>query len=483
MYSPKQLLKKIIAFLPSRWQKRLYDCYQYFRFLPRMCILKIRYKIIPILMARLNIAASFKQNINEIQSPIKRAKQTLIFNKDLNSIQSVLDSLFYLPTHQYNINGLKAYGTLRNRQIIFDTIAPNFFSGHNFLDIGCNTGFFSLLASQYFDRVQSIDNDKTFINLYELLKQPNMDFFPVSFRDFIPQLEFDRIFIGNVHHYIFTQCKGWEWIYKLAAISIDKVLIEGPVDMTCQDVNTLIPQDLQSKFTFGQFMGVMNLFFTLERKVPSVSQGRWVMLFKRKPDIYNRRFQLYDLPIIKILKADKESTVYLTKIENELAVAKLRNDQPDAYKINVHIASFSPISNGAIGSIYNNEKFVGWLETYEDGAIYKYKENQVELFKLICDHMMFLAKLGYCDTDCATINFFKKNNKLFDKGTVYHIQALNEDIYGDSFENRHQGCYFMNMRNSYDIINEDLQCDIYKALKSKDPDIIEFTFDKIKGKI
>ena len=43
--------------------------------------------------------------------------------------------------------------------------------------------------------------------------------------------------------------------------------------------------------------------------------------------------------------------------------------------------------------------------------------------------------------------------------------------------------HFVHSNQSYDIISKDIQKDIYKALKSKDPYIIETTFSKIKRQL
>jgi len=478
----KNKLKKIIEVLPSKRQKYIYDSYHYLRFFLRLCILNIQFKILPAITAKIKGIKSSNKNQDIINNQSNKKKRILVF-KDLKKVQSLIDSLSYPSTHQYSIEGLKVFGDLKRRLAVLKLIAPNFFYGHNFLDIGCNKGFFSLLAAQYFDKVQSIDVDEKFIKLCRMIKQPNMDVFYDSFRTFMPQIEFDKIFIGNVHPYIFKECKGWEWVYKLAAISTDEVLIEGPVDMNCEDMITAIPKELQSKFTFEKFMQAMDPFFSLKKKISSVSPGRWVMLFRRKNDEFDYRIQLYDLPILRIFKEDMDSIVYLTEIQNKKVVAKFWKNPIHDFKIRVNTARFSPISNGIIGVIYKDEKFVGWVEEYESGPLYKYKENQIELLKLICDHTIFLIKLGYFDSDCAMINFFKRNNKLFDKGGIIHIKELDKSIYGSSFEKRYQGWYFKHMKNSYDIINDNMQRQIYDALRSKDPVVIENTFVKIKNQL
>ena len=119
---------------------------------------------------------------------------------------------------------------------------------------------------------------------------------------------------------------------------------------------------------------------------------------------------------------------------------------------------------------------------YDTNEIYKYKENQKELFKLICDHTIFLSRIGYFDGDCATINFFKHSNKLFDKGFVYPIEIIDESIY-KNFQGRDKGSYFIYLENSYDIIKENSKKNIYRALESKNSHFIEQTFREIKDSL
>jgi len=418
---------------------------------------------------------------NEEESVKNRTEHEIVFENPIK-LQSMIDSLSHPPTNEYNVKDLKPKGELKIRLAQMKTVAPNFFEGNNFLDIGCNKGFFSLLASQNFLQVHSIEVNKKYTNLCQLLAQPNMKVECTSFRNFVPEKEFDKILMGNVYHYLFRECGGWEWIYKLAAISQGEVLIEGPVDMNCKDMENAIPPNLQEYFTFENFLKVMNCFFNLECKIKSDLPGRYIMLFKRKPDEFDKPYQFSELPVSKVLKDDKGSIVFLTEMNGKQMVAKVEKNPKDNLRIQINIARLSPISNGAIGSIYQQKRFIGWLEEFRNDEKYHYKENQIALFKLICDHNIFLAKLGFFDYDCATINFFKKDSKLFDKDAVLPIAVMNE-IITDKFPGHDKGSYFVILENSYDILNEKIKKQIYQALKSKDSKIIETTFTNIKKEL
>lgn len=476
----KDKIKRIIGFFPSKIEKYIYNYYWYIRSFPKLSVLYVKLITLPSITKEIEKEDSFIKKKNTAKNQVKKEKQNLVF-KDIEKAQPQINSLFHSSTYQYKIDKLKAIGDLKKRQDIFNQIAPNFFQGWNFLNIGCNTGYFPLVAAQFFEKVQIIDEDEKFIKLCKTLKQSNMEVFHDSFRDFMPLIEFDKIFIDNVHHHIFKQCRGWEWICKLAAISNGEVLIEGPVDTDYKDIKTLFSKELQSKFTFEDFMQAMDPFFSLEKKIKSINPDCWVMLFKRKLNRINNQAQLDNLPITKILKNGIHSLVYLTRFSGKKIVAKIipprfaLND----YKIRIQIASFSPLSNGITGFIYKNNKFVGWFEEYENKRVNRSKENQVELLKLICDHVVFLAKLGYFDTDCSTRNFFIESNKFFDKGGVAHIKILDWNIDGTSNLSK----FFKNLNDGFNIIDKEMLEIIYNALNSKDLYLIEQAFISIKNRL
>lgn len=454
-----------INYLSTKHRHFIRSKYKYFQALLKVYVLRFKIKL----------SYNFKSVKKE---SIKNRHKIIIKNQA--ELQTKIDTLSYPPSHDYFLDGLKPKGELKIRLALINTISSNFFTGKNFLDIGCNKGFFSLMASQHFIKVQCIDTDKRFTDFCQLLKQPNMKVECISFQDFIPEQEFDKIMIGNVHHYIFRECKGWEWIYKLAVISKGEVLIEGAIDMNCPDMETAIPKNLQEQFTYEKFMEVMNHFFVLQYKIDSILPKRYIMLFKRKTSDFDQEIQLDDLPIKKVFKDDKNSIVFLTDWNNQKVIAKINKNPTKDLRIRINIARLSPISNGAIGSIYNKNQFVGWLEEFRNDENYHYKENQVTLFKLICDHNIFLSKVGYFDGDCATINFFRKDSKLFDKSLVIPIKKIDEEVY-HKFQKYDRGYYFIHLQNSYDIIEKKTQDLIYNALKSKDANIIQTTFMRIKN--
>jgi len=369
--------------------------------------------------------------------------------------QREIDGLSYPENHQYTLEPLEPIGTLKER---LELMPKNFFKGNSFLDIGCNKGFFTLYADCNY--IESIDNEEKYTDLCSKLSKGIA--INTSFREYRPIKQFDRIFIGNTHHYIFKECGGWEWINKLAAISNDLVLIEGPTGLENSVADKILEDELRGEFTKERFMTEMGKHFTLISDVdsPYSTRHRSIMLFKRKSE---SRTQLSELKFIEQVHENDSCTVYHT---NDSRTAKILKNPNEESKIRINIAKTSPISNGLLSEIYDNDRFVGWLEKYDPSLRYRKKENEVELFKLICKHNIYLAKLGYTDTDTATSNFFKNSNKLFDKGQVVHISQQNK-------------MYEIQLRNSYDIISDKIIDMLVEALLSKNSKLIETMYQNV----
>jgi len=178
------------------------------------------------------------------------------------------------------------------------------------------------------------------------------------------------------------------------------------------------------------------------------------MLFERKEEPI---LQLEEIQKGVKIKEDKESIIF--KLGDR--ILKLQEKHTVKDEIRYFIASHSPISNGVLEWIYSDGEFQGWTEEYSNLERIIYKQRQNEVWQKICEHNIFLAKLGYTDIDTATINFFS-NLTLFDKGGTFHI----DDLIPLWIEDITTGYYFIMFGNSYDIPIDLIP--IHHALNSKD---------------
>ncbi len=347
--------------------------------------------------------------------------------------QAEIDKLDYPPTHQYNLERLEPLGALKKRMRL---IPYQIFNGKRFLDIGCNKGFFSLVAKQGCEIVEAIDNNRDYVNL---CKKLGINVQLSTFREFNPDKKYDRIMMGNVMHYMYRECGDWSFIIKLAAISSGLVLIEAPTGMNCKLMKDAIPKHLRKNFNNDMFMESMNRFFTLKSISNSPSQGRYIMLFERiqEPTV---AFAIHDG--ISIIKQDKESTVYKSK-DN---IIKIQNNHTEKDEIRIFIASHSPISNGIKSLVYNYGNYQGWTEEISDQIKLKPYTNQEQVFQKLCIHNVYLAKLGYTEVDMSVSNFWP-DMVFYDKGGIRHVTDVDPLSYNDI----NTGWFFTMFRNQFNI--------------------------------
>src|SRR3990167_1752943 len=268
----------------------------------------------------------------------------------VQTMQNRIDSISYPCTHEYILETLEPIGHLKKR---LELIPDNFFTGDNFLDVGVNKGFFSLLAQRNNMKVDAIDIVPQYV---ELCNDLGINTILTSFRDFNPEKRYDRIMLGNVMHYMFRECNGYEFISKLAAISNGLVLIEAPLGLECSDLNDFF--DGEVNYNRDLFMREMSRFFNLVYDVNSPSPDRYIMIFERKeiPIIDKNKLEFK-----KIIKSDDNSIV----THSDDYIVKILTNPTPKDEIRIIISSLSPISNGLTSLVYDDGKFVGWTEKYE----------------------------------------------------------------------------------------------------------------------
>ncbi len=314
-----------------------------------------------------------------------------------------------VESHKYKLilGKPEPIGILKERLAL---MPKHFFSGNSFLDIGCNNGFFTLIADC--DYIESIDPEKKHTDIVKTLSTGKV--INVSFRDYRPIREFDRIFIGNTHHYIYKECGNWNWIKKLSAISNGLVLIEGPTGLDNKTADEILEGEIRDDFTEEKFMDKMNEYFILISKVssPYSTRNRSIMLFESKKV---QKIQLKDIP--KGIPHRENEWTRLFSVNNKMI--KITKQKTDDELIRIRIASKSPVSNGLLEEIYDGDQFVGWTEVF-NGLHHKQEDNLDEILR---EHEDYLNSIGYIDFDTGSCNFHK-NGKLFDKNQVFHISLI-----------------------------------------------------------
>jgi len=212
------------------------------------------------------------------------------------NLQDEIDSITYPPTHTYKLKGLTPTGSLATRMQVIQDEFPEFFQDGILLDVGCNKGFFSLYHR---GKVIGIDPDEKCIELCRKLKHDG-EFYISSFGEFTSKIQFNRIFIGNGHHYPFIESEGWYFLEKLGNLTAQGglVLLEGPVDLSGADAKKCIPEHLAEEFTLKKLLGAFSSLFHFRKIVASPLSDRYFLLFEKRDDrdIYQRYLRsLYHL--------------------------------------------------------------------------------------------------------------------------------------------------------------------------------------------
>ena len=194
------------------------------------------------------------------------------------TLQDEMDRIVYPPSHTYKLKGLIPGTLLAKRMEVIKKEFPHFFKIGTLLDVGCNKGFFSL----YHDgTVTGIDPSSECIDLCRKLC-PSGSFHLTTFGEFDTDDKFDKIFIGNGHHYPFIEARGWGWVDALGKLSNGLVLLEGPTGMEGIDAQRCIPSDIVEEFTQEKLLEAFNSRFILCKIVPSSLIDRFFLLFQRR---------------------------------------------------------------------------------------------------------------------------------------------------------------------------------------------------------
>ena len=198
-----------------------------------------------------------------------------------STLQSRIDAITYPPTHTYRLGPpLTPTGDLARRVAVIEREFPEFFQSEHLLDVGCNKGFFSLYHQ---GSVTGIDPSQECLDLCWKL-MPRGVFFRRTFVQLHQGETFQKIWIGNGHHYPFIEAGGWGWVQKLDNICSGEVLLEGPVDMRGRDARRCIPDEIAHLFTLDQLLAAFDPYFRLIKKVPSPLVNRFFLHFERRID-------------------------------------------------------------------------------------------------------------------------------------------------------------------------------------------------------
>ncbi len=411
-----------------------------------------------------------------------------------SDLQARIDAQAYPPTHTYQLDGLTPSGVLVERVARIDqTAGPDFWdpnvTGARFLDIGCSKGFFSLRAHREGFNVTGIDPDPEAVEICRNAAEVTggrrrLTFHATTFRDMpiadYPRGTWDRIFVGNVHHYLYRDAGGWEWLAKLATMCHPGtlVVVEGPIGVECTDARRALPESLHANFTRDDWEMELGRFFTI-RNVglsPSYTPDRRIWLLQRNSDEIERRV-LYRLKERERLSTSPGRSVF---VDADGLVCKVYENPPPNLYTQVNLGRFIPRETKVVDVIRDDDtdEFVGWREPRVECPA-RFFEVEMEIFRAFCRRQVWLARNGYTDVDPGGLNFGVMDQRLthFDKNSIHPIMSLDAGEW--DFDT---GRFFtICARNNRQGISEDAWREISRAMQTKDSHELERTYQGLES--
>lgn len=129
------------------------------------------------------------------------------FKKELDSIyfnkkQTFGRGNYYQSSELLNISGQRPTAFRFKTYHLEEYLSNN----DSVLDIGCNSGFFSLHLSEYVNEIEGFDNNPTLIAVAnkarDFLKKDNANFFVDNFSSFTPSKKYDVVMSFAIHLWI-----------------------------------------------------------------------------------------------------------------------------------------------------------------------------------------------------------------------------------------------------------------------------------------
>ena len=344
------------------------------------------------------------------------------------TLQTKLNDLKYPPTQIYELEGLKPDEFLKKRLDGIDKLAPEFFKGNDFLDIGIGKGFFTFYASKKFKQCTGIEPELKSFNLCKEIKDhlglKNVLLQNCSFQHFCPAKLYDRVFIGNCMHYLYKgrlakKKEGWTWVNKIASLMVSGgiLIIEAPLDgKENSDIKYLADDP---EYTKEYFTKIFSQFFDILEIVNSPSKYRYMIKLIRKSNPLQNIYPYENLKKVKSLDPRPDRETFIT---SEGDVCKIFSTQP-SYRFLVQTAavSYLPTRAKLKGIVLKEGMTVGIIQEY----LGEKKSREVnKSWDLYQKDQEMLLQLGCVDVDWGIVNII--SNKIVDVGSICPLSCLIE---------------------------------------------------------
>lgn len=372
----------------------------------------------------------------------------------LTLLQRRLDDITYPPTMRYEIESVRPLGVLRARLAVLERVSAAFFApGVQLLDIGSSKGFFSFHAmTKGAESAVGIEPDPAAVSICQdvaHLKGYKAAFQNKTYRDFVCEPQFDRIFVGNAYHYLYGESAGWSFCSKLAANAKpgSLVLVEGPRDNTCPDLANPPPRGIWAQYPIGlrdafnsrDFLAEMDrVGFRLigEGAATEYTPGRWIWSFRKIPDHPEIALETCDgrVPVPRTYPGTK-ITIERTR---DFTLKYYAGDPPDEFRSSQwqpRFAALPPGSTPIVAWLTRAGERVGWAEwTIPTPFFSHFRAGSAlaaerRVLALNCVRGRFLASIGYVDVDLGSSNWAIESGARAvhcDKNSTWPVKFLAE---------------------------------------------------------
>ena len=407
-------------------------------------------------------------------------------DQEREALQARVDAQAYPPTMQYELgrySRLEPGAILKSRLAKISPLIHEALEScptNYFLDVGCNKGFFSLTMALGGYRVEGLDISRDCVQLCrDIFKAYGLhgQFWPQSFREWIPPHRYGVVFLGNVHHYIFKECDGWDWLAKLAAITETggMVILEGPFGMECKDMAPVLTDpEQQALFTWENFLDEASYVgLGLVEKVPSgaYTPDRYVAMF-RKDGLDRDEFPIQLIESLHSTKVPVRVEPGRIRVyaDGEMAIKLTPKPIQIREEIRLEIGSASLVSNGMVGIVTDDDgEVLGWVEQLLHETPLKYFEREKEVLKEWAKHNLFCLHNGFVDEDPGTINWMPSLT-YFDKNSLIPAQRITKESTGRTMQCLQQSFH----------LSDEFRARFEADWLSKDPQRLEALFTFIK---
>lgn len=344
-------------------------------------------------------------------------------------IREWLESITLWPNAEsYELDTLQPTPVLAKREAALKELYPDWFfegeSGANILSIGTGKGYFERKYWGAFNKIYSIEpSEKTQLS-FRYYPIPNLEHMGDSLFNVSPRLLSTPKYgsMGACIHYLFAEFHGWEFMYKLAMMISDTLVVDaGVFDADTPQGNRLFEswerKGVHQRYRLNQFSyrnfreKIEGLWEVVsEWETPWISDGRRNLVLKRVLPPMIQKSKLGEMePVVQ----RKNWGVYRTK-------EGYYKESPHMTPLLMHDTASKVMGweNMVRWRVYDGHRFSGFVTRdygNEDPVVASTSE------KLHLSLMSWLLPLGMLPGDLA-----KQNIRIRDGGPVW----IDVDIFG-----------------------------------------------------